>query len=184
MTTKLSQPSAVERAADRLGSALTIRISRGAGTGFTRLAAFDHALRCAGVADFNLVRLSSIIPPGCEVVEVEPIDQVRGGHGDLLYCVYADAYSTTPGESACAGMTWARHTDGSGTGLFAEYAGRSRPDVERELQHTLEGMIAAREPGFEPAGTTLSSVTCAGTPVCAVVIATFRSVSWYDGGPH
>lgn len=96
MTSILSRPSADECAVDRPDSSLIIRVSRGAGTGLTRLAAFDHALRIAGVADFNLVRLSSVIPPGAEVVESEPAGQVGGGHGDLLYCVYADAYSSTP----------------------------------------------------------------------------------------
>ncbi len=184
MTTTLSRPSAAECSADGLGSALTIRVSRGTGTGLTRLAAFDHALRAAGVADFNLLRLSSVIPPGAEVVETEPAEQVPGGHGDLLYCVYADAYSSTPGEAAWAGITWAQHSDGSGAGLFAEHSGWSRHDVELQLQHSIAAMIAGRAPGFLTAGTMLSSITCESNPVCAVVVASYRTVSWIDGGRH
>ena len=184
MTSILSQLSADECAVVRPGSALTIKISRGTGTGLTRLAAFDHALRTAGVADFNLVRLSSVIPPGAEVVETEPVEQVGGGHGDLLYCVYADAYSSTPGEAAWAGITWAQHADGSGAGLFAEHSGWSRHDVELQLHHSVGAMIAGRAPGFRPAGTMLSSITCESNPVCAVVVASYRTVSWNAGGPH
>ena len=41
---------------------LVIRVTAGSGKGRTALAAFDSALRAAGVADHNLVRLSSVIP--------------------------------------------------------------------------------------------------------------------------
>lgn len=162
---------------------LTIRVSRGVGTGPTRLAAFDQALRSAGVADFNLVRLSSVIPPGSVVIETDAAGQVSGGHGDLLYCVYADGYSSTPRESAWAGMTWAQHEDGSGAGLFAEHSGWSEADVERELHHTLEAMIADRPPGYRRSGTMLCSITCETRPVCAVVVAAYRAVPWHEDGP-
>jgi len=78
------------------GAGLTIRISAGVGTGRTRLSAFDAALCAAGVGDFNLVRLSSVIPPASEVVELARGERVLGRHGDRLYCVYAEAYASTP----------------------------------------------------------------------------------------
>ena len=37
------------------------------GTGRTLLAAFDDALLAAGVANFNLITLSSVIPPGSSI---------------------------------------------------------------------------------------------------------------------
>ena len=55
------------RAAISPWSDLLIRVSHGAGTGPTRMAAFDAALHAAGVADFNLLRLSSVIPPSAVV---------------------------------------------------------------------------------------------------------------------
>ena len=51
---------------------LPIRLSRATGTGPTALAAFDAALRGAGTANFNLVRLSSVIPPASTVAVLEP----------------------------------------------------------------------------------------------------------------
>lgn len=166
------------RWSERLPTALSIRISRGVGTGITRLAAFDQALQRAGVADFNLLRLSSVIPPGAEVQESSAGEQIQGGHGDLLYCVYADAYATLPGQSAWAGITWARHEDGSGAGLLAEHGGPTREAVERDLRHSLEAMISARPAGFSREGMVLSSTVCESEPVCAVVIATFHAASW------
>ncbi len=167
---------------DRPATGLTIRLSRGTGSGSTRLAAFDAALRAAGVADFNLVRLSSVIPPFSSVVTTEAAEQIPGDHGDVLFCVYADAYTSTPGESAWAGVTWAQHQEPARGGLFAEHSGWSRSCVERELQHTMEEMIAGRPPGFKARGTLLSSITCEVHPVCALVIASYRKVSWNGWG--
>src|SRR5690606_13314100 len=64
---------------------MTIRVSAGTGTGRTPLAAFDAALAAAGVSDFNLVRLSAVVPPGSDVQVVDGADQLRGGHGDVLF---------------------------------------------------------------------------------------------------
>lgn len=178
MITSLGQPQVDHRRTE--SAALTIRVSRGAAAGRTRLGAFDNALRAAGVADFNLVRLSSVIPPRSVVYEAEPGEQIRGGHGDVLYSVYADAYATISDQSAWAGITWAQHEDGAG--LFAESSGWSRQLVEWELEQTMAAMIESRPAGFRPAGTVLSSITCQAEPVCAVVVASYRCVPWGEGG--
>lgn len=178
MTSSLAAGPEMRRWSDELSPSLIIRLSRGTGTGLTRLAAFDQALQSAGVADFNLVRLSSIIPPGAIVLDTPASEQIQGGHGDLLYCVYADAYATLPGQSAWAGVIWARHEDGSGAGLFAEHGGPSQQSVERDLHATMEAMTLSRRPGFRSDGMMLSSVTCQSQPVCALVIASYQASSW------
>lgn len=58
---------------------LAIQVRAATGRGPTSLAAFDDALSVAGVANFNLVRLSSIIPPGSDVAAVS----VETGEGEL-----------------------------------------------------------------------------------------------------
>ena len=89
-------------------SRLLIRVSTGSGAGPTRLAAFDTALFDAGVAGYNIVRLSSVIPAYAEVREVAGSDQITGAVGNVAYCVYAAAYASTPGDQAWAGIAWAR----------------------------------------------------------------------------
>ena len=42
---------------------MEIQISTGIGIGPTQLSAFDSALNNAGVANYNLLKLSSVIPP-------------------------------------------------------------------------------------------------------------------------
>jgi arginine decarboxylase len=157
---------------------LTIRVSAGSGTGRTPLSAFDAALRDAGVADFNLVRLSSIIPPGSTVVDVHGRHQLTGGHGDLLYCVYAAAYAYAPGESAWAGVGWSLERNGTGAGLFVEHDARTRADLEWALAASLEELSNRRGRAFAPAGSVLTGATCTGAPACAVVIASYRREGW------
>jgi arginine decarboxylase len=157
---------------------LTIRISSGTGVGLTRLAAFDAALIMAGVGNFNLIRLSSVIPPGSKILEVDAAQQLPGEHGDRLYCVYAEAYATSPLEQAWAGIAWSRREDGSGHGLFVEHHGMSETAVEHDLRLSLAEMSRTRGGVFVESGMKVESEQCVDHPVCAVVIATYRRVSW------
>jgi arginine decarboxylase len=161
---------------------LTIRVSAGTGTGRTTLAAFDAALADAGVSDFNLVRLSSIVPPGSRVLEVDGRDQLRGEHGDVLHCVYAREHAALPGHEAWAGIAWSLRDDNSGAGLFVEHEGPSREQVSTDLTHSLEDLSATRGGAYQPAGRLVAGITCATLPVCAVVVATFRRTGWHADG--
>ena len=157
---------------------LVIRVSRGSGAGPTHLAAFDTALHAAGVAGFNIVRLSSVIPPHAVVREVTGTDQVKGAEGDVAYCVYAAAYASRPGEQAWAGMAWAMHQEASGAGLFVERSGASEAVVRRDLDATIETMSVTRGQMYRAAGQAVSSAVCVDHPVCAVVVATYGTVGW------
>lgn len=159
---------------------LLIRVSTGTGSGPTQLAAFDAALFAAGVAGYNLVRLSSVVPPYAEVREVRGEDQVAGTPGDIAYCVYADAYASTTDERAWAGLGWALHTEPARPGLFVEHSGSSEAQVRRDLNTTLTAMAATRGEDYRIAGHAVSSVTCVDRPVCAVVVATYASAGWSD----
>ena len=46
-------------------------LTRGVGIHREKLTSFELALRDAGIAQFNLVRVSSIFPPHCQIVERE-----------------------------------------------------------------------------------------------------------------
>ncbi|GAB3739272.1 pyruvoyl-dependent arginine decarboxylase [Microlunatus parietis] len=165
--------------------ALEIRVSAGRGIGLTRLSAFDAALRDAGVADFNLVRLSSVIPPRGVIREVQGSEQLQGRIGDVLYCVYADSYASTPGEEAWAGVAWAQRAEVepapgdetenqlSGSGVFVEHSGISQALVERDLRASLADLTRNRVGDFPHQGRMLSSARCVDHPVCAIVVASY-----------
>ena len=157
---------------------LTIRITGGCGWGRTSMAAFDSALRSAGVADHNLIRLSSIIPPAAVVDRCKPEDQLRGAFGDVLYCVYAVAHATERGDDAWAGIGWSLASDGSGRGVFVEHAGHSEDQLRSMIQMSLGDMAAGRHHAYEFADQVLSSAHCSAQPACAVVVATYRTTTW------
>ncbi len=167
---KFSGPTDRERS-------LVIRVSRGTGSGPTRLAAFDRALQDAGLADYNLIRLSSVIPPNAVVREVSSFADAASTHGDAAYCVYADAYASTPGEEAWAGVAWADHRDRTGAGLFVEHSASSEAILYRDLELTLHAMSLSRGNKYRLAGRVLSSAVCVDHPVCAVVVATYGTVA-------
>jgi arginine decarboxylase len=58
-----------------------IQVSGGRGYGPTELAAFDHALHKAGIPNFNLIYLSSILPPGSNVKVTKRPKTPKGNWG-------------------------------------------------------------------------------------------------------
>ncbi len=142
------------------------------------MAAFDGALRSAGVADHNLIRLSSIIPGGSLVQTCDPSEQLRGDFGDALYCVSAVAFATERGDDAWSGIGWSLATDGSGRGLFVEHVGHAEEQVRYMITTSLADMASGRDEDYEFTNMALSSAHCSGQPACSVVIATYRTRGW------
>lgn len=182
MLTPLVQVSTEVAAEPGVGPAartgLRIRLSRSRAEGPTRLAAFDAALVAAGLENFNLLPLSSVIPPGASVDVVAPAEQLRGRHGDVLYCVYAASYATKPETQAWAGIAWALRTDGSGAGLFVEHSSPTESDLNAQLDATLGAMIKNRGNSYVEAGRLVSSATSTGSPVAALVVASYQTAGW------
>lgn len=160
---------------------LPIRVARATGTGPTELAAFDAALRAAGTANFNLVRLSSVIPPASLVAEVPAPMQVAGEWGDRLYTVYAEWRASEPGLEAWAGVGWLQDPI-SGRGVFVEHEGSSEADVRADITASLGGLRAGRDVDLGPENVVVQGVTCRDEPVCALVIAAFEHETWRRDG--
>ena len=159
---------------------LLIRVSTGSGSGPTRLAAFDSALFAAGVADYNLIRLSSVIPPHAVVREVSGLGAVQGALGDVAYCVYAAAYASTPGNRPGPARVGRSTAKRSGAGLFVEHTASSESVVRRDLTRRSQAMSQTRGNRYRIAGQTVSSAVCVDHPVCAVVVATYGTAGWSD----
>lgn len=91
---------------------------RGAAEGRTRLNAFDKALLEAGVGDTNLMRMSSILPPGAEQVKVSELVLPKGG---LVPLAYATIDGTTPGRMISAAIAVGIPEDDSEPGVIMEF---------------------------------------------------------------
>jgi len=152
-------------------------ISTGAGVADTPLAAFDAALYEAGIGDYNLLPLSSVIPAGVTVLEKQP-DLTGVGWGDRLYVVLAHQHASVVGEEAWAGIGWMQEDGEPRRGLFVEHHGASETEVESQIQASLESMREYRPQTFGPVRSVVRGTRCSGRPVCAVVSALYQHQTW------
>lgn len=155
---------------------MQIIVTSGNGSGPTPLAAFDAALLASGVANYNLICLSSIIPPGSTIQRTAFISPDED-FGKRLYVVMARHTETQPGKSAWAGLGWVQNAD-AGNGLFVEQDGSSQDEVDTAIRATLAAMTATRKLSFGQTQTEMTGIECQDRPVCAVVIAVFKSQGW------
>ncbi len=98
-------------------------ITAGVGTGLTELTAFDHALLQAGVGNYNLLRVSSILP--VDAVQRERVDLPLGS---LLPIAYGFAATAETGMRVTAAVAIVIPEQGE-VGLIMEYSG-SLPEEE------------------------------------------------------
>lgn len=157
---------------------LRICLATGIGSGPTELAAFDAALMDAGVANYNLICLSSVIPPRARIERVRFATPAHE-YGRRLYVVLSQMRESRVGHEVHAGIGWvqARAEDG-GHGLFVELHDHDRNRLEHDLRATLASMQRARAIDLGHVRTLIASALCRDLPVCALVIAVYRSVPW------
>lgn len=108
----------------------------GTSEGYTPLNAFDGALLNAGVGNTNLVKMSSIVPPG--TIEV-PIWQLKLPFGALVPIAYASMESDIPGSMICAAVAAVWPKDAGKPGLIMEYhAHGHKEDAETVVRRMAE----------------------------------------------
>lgn len=100
--------------------------------GLTRLTAFDKALLGAGVGNCNLLKVSSILPPGALYVPKLFIPE-----GSLLPIAYASVISDIPEQMLCAGVA-VGIGDADEYGVIMEYHGIGS---QKEAEERLESMV-------------------------------------------
>lgn len=116
-----------------------IRVVRGAATGPTATASYDEALAEAGVENYNLTAVSSVIPAGA-TVEVAETAPDLGPAGERLTVVQGRR-TVAPGEAdrAVAGLGWS--VEATGRGIFYEASGTDEATVRETVA---DGLAAGR----------------------------------------
>lgn len=148
-----------------------IRIVWGIGFGRTASSSFDAALAEANVHQYNIRRLSSVIPAG---VDVEPVGTAPdlGPTGNSIDAAMAEQTSQ-PRHRASVGMAWAR--DGpNGPGIFTEISDYDPGTVEENLETGVERSCRIRN--IEEPATDRKVVASAPSPdkyVTAVILAVY-----------
>ena len=100
-------------------------LTAGTGDAQWKLVAFDRALLEAGIGNLNLVRVSSILPPGAVY---HPVLEIPAG--SLVPVAYGYIISEVPGEclAAAVGVGLSRNS----FGVIMEFAGRCSAEAARE----------------------------------------------------
>lgn len=95
-------------------------LTRGVGTHKEKLTSFEMALREAGIAHFNLVRVSSIFPPRCAIIEREEGLQLLQP-GEIVFAVIAEMSTNEAGRRIASSIGVARPADPDKYGYLSEH---------------------------------------------------------------
>ena len=97
-------------------------LTRGHGQHKEKLVSFEKALREAGIAPFNLVRVSSIFPPHCQVIsKAAGLKLLKPGQ--ILFVVLSESATDEPGRAISASIGMAVPDDPTCYGYLAEHDG-------------------------------------------------------------
>ncbi len=115
----------------------------GESEGMTPLNAFDNALVDAGIGNTNLVKMSSILPPGSK--QIKPVKLPLGA---LVPVAFASKVSSQTDEIISAAVAIAIPKDPKKNGLIMEYsAAGHKQEVEKIVRHMAEEGFKQR--GYE-----------------------------------
>ena len=95
-------------------------LTKGVGVDKNRLSSFELALRSAGIERFNLVHVSSILPPLCRIVtQNEGIRELADGQ--IVYCVMARNETDEPNRLISASVGVATPKNKNHYGYLSEH---------------------------------------------------------------
>lgn len=94
--------------------------TKGAGKHKEKLESFEFALRNAGIEKFNLVRVSSILPPECKIVSRKKgLKELSAGQ--IVYCVLSQNASNEPRRLLATSIGCAVPADRKNYGYLSEH---------------------------------------------------------------
>ncbi len=114
-------------------------LTKGVGRHKYQLKSFEEALRKAGVAQQNLVQVSSILPPKCKIISsAKGLAELTPG--EICYCVMARADTDEHGRLVASSVGIAIPKDGSKWGYLSEVHGHGMD--QREASDMSEDLAA------------------------------------------
>ncbi|HSQ79061.1 MAG TPA: arginine decarboxylase, pyruvoyl-dependent [Candidatus Bathyarchaeia archaeon] len=118
---------------------------RGKGQHREKLVSFEKALREAGIAPYNLVRVSSIYPPHCRLVgKAAGVKLLH--YGQILFVVLSENATEEPGALISSSVGMAVPDDPSHYGYLAEHSdvGKSARDISLHTEYLAAEMLATK----------------------------------------
>lgn len=163
---------------------MKIYITSAVGKGKTLLSAFDDALINAGIHNYNLLILSSVIPPKSNIVEVPKYESKPDEFGHRLYVVKAEIRSDKKGIALASGIGWYQLKDGRGFFVEHETEGASESEVRNTIEKwillSLEDLVTNRGMKFEKskAHFLVTSATVSDLPTSVLTATIYKSEEW------
>ena len=126
-----------------------IFLTKGVGRHKEKLASFEQALRAAGIEKYNIVNVSSIMPPGAKVISREKAIP-KLVQGQILYCVLSRASTNEPNRLLSASIGLAVPADPSAYGYISEHhAFGQKERVSGDYAEDLAAMMLGSTLGIE-----------------------------------
>lgn len=163
---------------------MNIHIVAASGKGTTLLSAFDNGLNKAGVCNYNLVLLSSIIPPGSKIVRTRKYQAPPSDFGRRLYVVKAEVRTEETGKFITAGIGWYQLPDGRGFfvehGLKGETRTAVRSEIRARIFNSLADLCRFRRIPFKRSrvNSAIATTQIKDAPTCVLALAVYKSEKW------
>lgn len=114
--------------------------TKGVGIAKEQLTSFELALRNAGIEKFNLVAVSSILPPGCKKVTKEKgLEFLRPG--EIVFCVLARNATNEPNRLVASSIGCAVPAEENQYGYLSEH--HSFGETEQKVSDYTEDLAAS-----------------------------------------
>ncbi len=163
---------------------MDIKVVCGIGSGKTTLSAFDSALKDAGVYNYNLIALSSIIPPESKITKMRRYKTPPSEYGYKLYVIKAETRSEEAGKFIAAGLGWYQLEDGRGMFVEHDIKGETKIAVESEIEgrivNSLKDLCVFRNIKFDAkkvkSATSITQIK--DHPTSVLVLAVYQSEGW------
>jgi len=127
-------------------------LTKGVGKDKEKLTSFERALRNAGIAQFNLVGISSIFPPECKLIsKTEGLSYLKPGQ--VVFTVISKNYTNEPHRLITTSIGMAIPRDPGQYGYLSEHEGfgeteEKSGDYAEDLAATMLATILGLE--FDP----------------------------------
>ena len=123
--------------------------TKGVGVNKEKLKSFEDALRNARIAHLNLVMVSSIFPPHCNIIDIDT-GLSRLEPGEITHCVMARQEINEPGRRIVSSIGLAIPAEDARYGYLSEHHGFGQTETEAgEYAEDLAASMLASTLGIE-----------------------------------
>lgn len=126
-----------------------IFLTKGVGRHREKLASFEMALRDAGIAPYNLVKVSSIFPPNCKLISKNKGFK-KLVNGQIVYVVLSENYTNEPNRLIASSIGVAIPKDRKQYGYLSEHHSYGETNIKAgDYAEDLAATMLATTMGLE-----------------------------------